>query len=152
MKRRDLFRFDSGAAVSQLFFVALSGHEVGLLGIDPYIKRRPDLITRAHAWISSARELVSATAQSHPCFDDALEQWTIAALEKEGLKVNARVTHDRARSEVGRVRFVPLPCDSEVYHNVADRWPEAVDIGLLARYASVREWSIAVSQFIATAP
>jgi hypothetical protein len=55
--------------------------------------------------------------------------------------VNAKVTHDsRARSEVGRVqegggRFVTLACDSEVYHNVADRWPEAVDIALLARYA-----------------
>jgi len=33
------------------FFVAFSGHEVGFLGVDPYIKTRPDLITRAHAWI-----------------------------------------------------------------------------------------------------
>jgi len=27
-------------------------------------------------------------------------------------------------------------CGSDVYHNVADRWPEAVDVSLLARYAS----------------
>jgi len=32
-------------------------------------------------------------------------------------------------------RFVTLVCDSEVYHSAADRWPEAVDVGLLARYA-----------------
>jgi len=26
-------------------------------------------------------------------------------------------------------------CGSNVYHNVADRWPEAVDVAILARYA-----------------
>ena len=28
-----------------------------------------------------------------------------------------------------------VACGSESFHNVADRWPEAVDIALLARYA-----------------
>jgi hypothetical protein len=32
-------------------FVALSGHEVGLLGIDPFISGRPELVKRARAWI-----------------------------------------------------------------------------------------------------
>ena len=56
--------------------------------------------------------------------------------------MNAKERHDsQARSEVGAVqqgggRFVTLACDSDVYHNVADRWPEAVDVALLARYAS----------------
>jgi len=45
-----------------------------------------------------------------------------------------------ARGETGTVqrgggRFVTLACASQVYHNVADRWPEAVDVSLLARYA-----------------
>jgi len=31
---------------------------------------------------------------------------------------------------------VTVVCSSEVYHNVADRWPEAVDVATLARYAS----------------
>jgi len=64
-----------------------------------------------------------------------------AALEKEGLTVNARVPHDsRARAEVGPVqqgggRFFTLACDSDVYHTAADRWPATVDVALLARYA-----------------
>ena len=55
------------------------------------------------------------------------------------LTVNAKARHDSiARSEVGAVqqgsgRFVTLACDSEVYHSVADRWPEVVDVALLAR-------------------
>ena len=29
-----------------------------------------------------------------------------------------------------------LVCGSDLYHNVADRWPEAIDVATLARYAS----------------
>ena len=68
------------------FFVALSGHELGYLGMDAYLKSRADLIKGARAWIffgSSIGEprqgnLIHAS-------DDALEQWTVAAMEKEGL-------------------------------------------------------------------
>ena len=68
--------------------------------------------------------------------------WLQESLEKEAFTLDARTAHDSpARSEVGRVqagggRFVTLACDSDVYHNAADRWPAAVDVALLARYAS----------------
>ena len=38
-------------AVRTCFFVALSGHELGYLGMDAYLKSRADLIKRARAWI-----------------------------------------------------------------------------------------------------
>jgi hypothetical protein len=31
---------------------------------------------------------------------------------------------------------VTLVSASDLYHNVEDRWPEAVDVAILARYAS----------------
>jgi hypothetical protein len=31
---------------------------------------------------------------------------------------------------------VTLVCGSDLYHNVDDRWPEALDVAILARYAS----------------
>ena len=131
-----------GRPVRTCFFVALSGHELGHLGIDAYLKTRAELIKRARAWIffgSSIGEprqpnLIHAS-------DDALEQWTVAAMEKEGLTVNGRAPHgSQARGETGPVqqgggRFVTLVCGSDVYHNVADRWPEAIDVANLARYA-----------------
>jgi len=45
-----------------------------------------------------------------------------------------------ARGETGAVqqgggRFFTLACGCDVFHNVADRWPEAVDVALLTRYA-----------------
>jgi len=118
------------------------GRELGLLGIDPYIKRRPDLIKRAQAWIFFGSD-IGAPRQPNliHASDDALEQWAGAAMEKEGLTVNAKARHDStARGETGVVqhgggRFITLACESHVYHNVADRWPEAVDVSILARYA-----------------
>jgi hypothetical protein len=132
----------AGKPARACLFIALSGHELGLLGMDPYIKRRPDLIRHAHAWIFFGSGIgVPRQPNLIHASDDALEHWIVAALEKEGVTVNAKARHDsRARSEVGAVqqgggRFVTLACESEVYHNVADRWPEAVDVALLARYA-----------------
>jgi len=138
-----------GKLVRDCLFVALSGHELDILGIDAYLKRRPDLIKRAQAWIFFGSD-IGKPGQPNliHASDDALEQWTVAAMEKEGLIVNGKARHDSAaRGEAGPIqkgggRFVTVACDSDLYHSVADRWPEAVDVALLARYArSLSEYS-----------
>jgi hypothetical protein len=131
-----------GKSARDCFFVALSGHELDLLGMHAYIERRPDLIRSAHVWIFFGSD-IGAPRQSNliHASDDALEHWTVAAMEKEGLTVNAKAHHDsQARGEAGAIqkgggRFVTVACASEVYHSAADRWPEAVDVPALARYA-----------------
>jgi hypothetical protein len=123
-------------------FVALSGHELGMLGMDAYIENRQDLLRDAHAWIFFGSGIGSPRQPNliHTS-DKALEKWVVTALEQEGIGVDAREQHSAtARAEMEAVqrksgRFVTLVCDSEVYHSAADRWPEAVDVGLLARYA-----------------
>jgi len=123
-------------------FVAMSGHELGFLGIDPYLRRRPGLIKRAEAWIFFGSD-IGAPRQPNliHASDDALEQWVVTALKNEMLGVDAKEQHSSiARGETGLVqrgggRFVTLACASQVYHNVADRWPEALDVSRLARYA-----------------
>jgi hypothetical protein len=132
----------AGKPLRDCFFVALSGHELGNLGMDAYIQRRPDLVKRTHAWIFFGSS-IGAPRQPNliHASDDELEQWTVAAMEKEGLTVNGKAHHDSpARGEASAVqqgggRFVTVACDSEVYHSVADRWPESVDVAALARYA-----------------
>jgi len=123
-------------------FVAFSGHELGYLGTDPYINRRPDLIKRAHAWIFFGSDIGSPKRENRiHASDDALEQWAIAALAKEGLAVDSRAPHDAtARGETttiqrGGGRFFTVVCPSDVFHSPADRWPDAVDVSLLAKYA-----------------
>jgi hypothetical protein len=62
-------------------------------------------------------------------------------MEKEGLTVNGRVPHQsKARGETGAIQvggrsFVTLACGTDFYHNTGDRWPEAVDVANMARYA-----------------
>jgi hypothetical protein len=127
---------------SDCFFVALSGHELGVLGMDAYLKSHPELVQRAHAWIFFGSS-IGAPRQPNliQASDEVLERWTVAALEAQGLTVNGRAAHDSpARGEAvlvqrGGGRFVTVACHSEVYHSVADHWPEAVDVALLARYA-----------------
>ena len=128
--------------VRDCLFVALSGHELGLLGIHPYLKRRPELPRRAHAWIFFGSSL-GEPGQPNQIYaaDETLERWLVASLTKEGLSVDARIPRGAAaRGEAGIVqqaggRVVTIAGGSDVYHNVADRWPEAVGVASLARYA-----------------
>ncbi len=124
-------------------FVALSGHELGLMGMTPYLERRPEVIRRAEAWIFLGSD-IGAPRQPNliHASDPVLEEWVVTALAKQGLSVDAKEQHSaRARGETAAIqrgggRFITLACGSSVFHNVADRWPEAVDVSLLARYAT----------------
>ena len=124
------------------YFVALSGHELGFAGMDPYLKRRQGMIKGAEAWIFLGSD-IGAPRQPNliHASDDALEHWLVTALANQGLAVDARQQHSsKARGETAAIqrgggRFVTLACASSVFHNVGDRWPEAVDVSLLARYA-----------------
>jgi hypothetical protein len=123
-------------------FVAMSGHELGFLGIDPYITRRPNLVEQAHAWIFFGSD-IGAPQQPNllHASDDQLERWAVSTLATQGLNADATTRHDaEARGETaviqrGRGRFFTIACESRVFHNVADRWPEAIDVAQLGRYA-----------------
>ena len=74
--------------------------------------------------------------------EPSLGKWIAAALEKEGLSVNVKAEPGSVpRGEAGKLhrdgaRYVTLVCGTEVFHHTADRWPDAVDVSLLTRYAS----------------
>jgi hypothetical protein len=123
-------------------FVACSGHELGFLGIDAYLEGRGDLTKRAHRWIHFGANIGSPRQPSliHAS-DDAAECWAVAVLETEGLTAGAKASRGSVpRGEAGAMhrgggRYVALVCGTEVFHHPADRWPDAVDLALLARYA-----------------
>ncbi len=51
------------------------------------------------------------------------------------MKRRSAARGEAAAVQRGGGRYVTVACDSKVYHSVADRWPEAIDVALLARYA-----------------
>ena len=132
----------AGRPARDCLLAAFSGHELGAIGIDAYLKTRPTLAKDAQAWIFFGSD-IGSPRQPHVLHasNDALERWALAALKTEGLGVSATAPHaSPARGESGRVQraggnFVTIAGDSDAYHNINDRWPEAVDVGTLARYA-----------------
>ena len=132
----------AGGPARDCLFVAPSGHELGFLGIQEYLRRRPGLPRRAHAWVFFGSS-IGEPGQPNQLYasDDALERSFLASMAREGLGVDTRMPRtSTARGEAGVIqqaggRVVTIACGSDVYHNAADRWPEAVDVSLLARYA-----------------
>jgi hypothetical protein len=123
-------------------FVACSGHELGFLGIDAYLDSRRGLLERALKWIHFGAN-IGAPRQANliHASDDVTERWAVAAMEKEGLTVGATAARGSVpRGEAGTLHrrgapYVAIVCGTEVFHHLADRWPDAVDVALLGHYA-----------------
>jgi len=123
-------------------FAAFSGHEIGFLGIDAYLATRPDLAKRAHAWIHIGANIGAPRQPNQVHVSDAsLETLIAAALGKQGLGIDNKAEPGSVpRGEAGTIhrggtRYVALVTGTQVFHNTADRWPDAVDIAVVARYA-----------------
>ncbi len=132
----------SGKPVRDCFFVAFSGHELGFLGMTPYITRHPDLLRRSSVWIFFGSDL-GAPRQPNliHASDEVLERWGVTTMKNVGITVDAKARYDSiARGETRTAqqaggRFFTVACDSQVHHSPADRWPESIDVSNLARYA-----------------
>jgi len=132
----------SGKPARDCFFVACSGHELGFLGIDAYLRTRPDLIKRAYQWIHFCANIGAPRQANHiHASGDGVEQWAAAIMSKEELTVSATARRgsvprgEAAALHRGGGRYVALVCGTEVFHHPADRWPDAIDVALLTRYA-----------------
>jgi hypothetical protein len=126
-----------------LIFVASSGHELGHYGLDAFIDRQPDLVKRAAAWmhfganIGAANGRARLQSSSDEIEAKALEQMTRALAAVPQRVPRGTVPGGEARNiHVGGARYVSILGGSEVFHSQADRWPAAVDVQALARYAT----------------
>lgn len=125
-------------------FVSSSGHELGHLGLQAFIKSRPTLVREARAWIHLGANIGARNAPNRiQAADDELESLAVAALDKAGLAVNDKAKRGVAPfGEAGNIhrgggRYVSLLCPANpLFHHPADRWPEAADVPAIARYAA----------------
>jgi hypothetical protein len=132
----------AGAVARECLFVAPSGHELGFLGMQAYLRRRPELPQHSRACVFFGSS-IGEPGQPNQLYasDETLLRTFGASMAMEGLDVDtAMPVTATARGEAGIVqrgggRVITIACGSDAYHNAADRWPEAVDVTLLARYA-----------------
>ena len=126
-----------------VLFVASSGHELGHLGLDSYIERRPGLVPAAKAWIHLGANIGAAQGPANhlQASDDAMEAMMEAAMTAAGLRVDRRVprgTVPRGEAENvhrGGGRYISLIGSNDLFHNPGDRGADAVDLDVIERFA-----------------
>ena len=126
-----------------VLFVASSGHELGHLGVNAFIDRRPGIVPQSAGWIHFGANVGAAqdpgnTIQSS---DDAFESRMADAMIAAGLRVDRRVprgTVPNGEAEAvhrGGGRYMSVIGRNALFHNPADRGPDAVDAPVVARFA-----------------
>jgi hypothetical protein len=126
-----------------VLFVASSGHELGHLGLDHFMERRPQLVSTAKAWIHLGANIGAAQGPGNTlqASDDALESMMAEAMTKTGLAIDRRHPRDKApRGEAENVhrgggRYVSIIGSNNLFHNTSDRGPDTVDLRAIERFA-----------------
>ena len=122
--------------------VASSGHELGHFGLDAFLDTRRDLVKGAAAWIHLGANIGAARGVPRlQASDDRIEAQTLEALTRIGAEVKQRVARGtRPGGEARNIhdgggRYVSLLGSGPFFHNVADRWPGAVDVAAVSRFS-----------------
>jgi hypothetical protein len=126
-----------------VLFVASSGHELGHLGIDAFIGRRPGLVPAAKAWIHLGANIGAAHGPGNnlQASDDEMETMMAEAMTKAGLGIDRR--HPRGavpRGEAENVhrgggRYISIIGNNDLFHNTSDRGADTVDLNVIERFA-----------------
>ena len=149
-----------------VLFVASSGHELGHLGIDAFVERRPGIVARSVGWIhlganigAALRPALAPNAAEEPerrhatpvmgrgptiqASDDEFEALLSGAMAANTIQIarrNPRGTVPGGEAEVvhrGGGRYASVIGSNALFHNPADRGPEAVDLAEIARFTKV---------------
>ena len=129
--------------VRDVLFVASSGHELGHLGIDSFIERRPGLVPAAKAWIHLGANIGAAQGSGNnlQASDDEMEAMMADAMTKAGLRIDRRLARSAVpRGEAENVhrwggRYISIIGNNDLFHNTSDRGAEAVDLKVIERFA-----------------
>lgn len=165
--------------VRDVLFVASSGHELGHLGIDAYVARRPGIVPKTVGWMHLGANIGAATRPGTPppasaddpalrhatpvagsantiqASDDEFESILSRAMAGGGLAIsrrNPRGTIPGGEAETvhrGGGRYVSVIGSNALFHNPDDRGVEAVDLGAIARFTKAFAW---VADALITAP
>ena len=127
-----------------ILFVASTGHELGHRGLELFIERRPGIVTGAKAWIHLGANIGAAQGPGNrvQASDDEMEATMSEAMTSVGLRIDRRIPRGAVpRGEATNVhrgggRYVSIIGNNDLFHNTKDRWPEAVDVKTIERFAS----------------
>ncbi|MCH8222851.1 MAG: hypothetical protein IH868_05505 [Chloroflexi bacterium] len=126
--------------------IATSGHELGHLGLESYIEHNPELPTQAATWLHLGAS-IGAAMNWKPHLQTSDRELETAALdclagpEFEGLpELTVHPTGQVFGGEAQQIhsrggRYVSIVGGHALFHQEADRWPDAVNMPALTAYA-----------------
>jgi hypothetical protein len=125
-------------------FLSSSGHELGHLGLQNFIARHPTLVPTAHAWLHFGASIGAVGATNRiQASNDELESAAVNAMNTFGIPINEKAKRGVAPfGEAGNIhrgggKYLSLICTGNpLFHHPADRWPDAVDVPAVAKYAA----------------
>ena len=123
-------------------FVASSGHELGHLGINAFVDKRPGIVEKSVGWMHFGANIGAATDPGNTVqsSDDESESRLTRAMAAVSLHVDRRVprgTVPGGEAEVvhrGGGKYVSVIGRNGLFHNPDDRGAVAVDAGVVARF------------------
>jgi len=130
-----------------VIFTANSGHELGHLGLDDFMVRRPGwerpISEGGATWIHFGANIGAADGElSLQSASDDLRQLTVAELARAGqapgvVAPKTLVPSGETR-DIHRVggRYITLVGSNPLFHLPQDRWPHAVDTDVVTRVAT----------------
>ena len=123
-------------------FVATSGHELGHLGLEHFLRGNAELAAGAHAWIHLGANFAAAGSRLRlQASDDALFTLARQALVDAGRPpADATPVGERPGGEARNIhdlggRYVSFLGTNAWFHHADDRWPATVDVAQTARVA-----------------
>lgn len=125
-------------------FVASSGHELGHLGINAFVDRRPGIVKNSAGWIHLGANIGAALTPGNTvqASDDDFEAMLRRALTSFGLSIDTRIprgTVPRGEAEVvhrGGGRYVSVIGRSALFHHPDDRGPHVIDVHTIAKFST----------------
>jgi hypothetical protein len=126
-----------------VLFVASSGHELGHLGLDALIARRPGLVPAAKAWIHLGANIGAAHGPGTilQASDEEMESMMAEAMTGVALRIDRRLQRgavplgEAVNVHRGGGRFVSIIGRNDLFHNPADRGPDVIDLSAIERFA-----------------
>ena len=124
-------------------FIASSGHELGHLGLHHFLVKNQSLIKQARVWIHLGANIGAAIESGHrlQTSSDEFEKLALDALAAARTKVDEIAPRtNEIFGEAGNIyrgggQYLSLLGRNGLFHHPDDRWPQAVDVGALTRYA-----------------
>jgi hypothetical protein len=129
--------------VRDVLFVASSGHELGHIGLDAFMERRPGLVPAAKAWIHLGANIGAAQGPGNilQASDDEMESMMAGAMTGAGLAVDRRLPRgavplgEALNVHHGGGRFISVIGRNDLFHNPGDRGADVIDLDVIERFA-----------------